>query len=198
MSNPEQNPSKEFPPAVKKEFEELWHQVCLLHAHWSLYLGLFQPGQIEVARKTAEGTFALIERALRESMIMNFGRLADPAHSGKNENLSLKNLLLALEKHWRSLKEKNSAETLLDGVITSGKLLEEWRNKQIAHSDFETTLGLKPIPLADYQTITRTLKAIGDFMNKIEEAFTSQTTDYTVGSYGKDLITILRREHEES
>jgi hypothetical protein len=196
MSVPDSFPVKGFPPGAEEQFQNLWHQVCRLHADWCLYSGLFGgPNQLEVVKKTVPEAFALIERALRDSMTMTYGRLTDAPGSDPRTNLSLERLLLTLKDHWPDHQEGNWAEKQLRKVRDLGQPLARRRNKQVGHNDLAAALQADAIPLADRTTITKAFEAIADLMNKIEGIFCGQITPYLnpiFEGYGKGLIAWLQ------
>jgi hypothetical protein len=187
-----------FPGELGKDFESLWQEVVLLHANWRLYMDLFAaPDDLRVINDTTPGAFGLIEVALRQAMVMAFGRLLDPSNSGKDrDNLSLHRLVEGLEQFSPELHA--DLEGRLQEIHNiADPAMKAIRDKTVAHMDRATAHGTRPepIPAVSRPLVEKSLEMTRVLMNYIQLHFTHGVSDYTnpiqVGT-GKDLLENLR------
>jgi len=123
-----------FPEEIREIFMWLCQDLASLSTMWNLYLGLFGKKEDSgILFDTARGSFAIIEEALRISMVMGICRLNDPALQKKNKNLSIQRLA-------NNFQNNPEIQRLCIELNEACKPFEVHRNKLLAHRDLETAL----------------------------------------------------------
>jgi AbiU2 len=87
-----------MPTSAKDIFEKLYDDAVSLAFSWSQYQELFaDPQDLMVLNDVSPTGFQLIEMALRESMVMRFCRMTDPARVFGKETASFERLLTEIK-----------------------------------------------------------------------------------------------------
>jgi hypothetical protein len=187
-----------FPQPIKVIFQELWHEVCLLHANWKTYLELFgNPEVYPVLNDTVPSFFKLIGNSLRTDMVMGVGRLTDALALGKKDNLCFERLIHVLRDNCADKEFLDRVAAEKDAILAHCKPIKELRHRRIGHRDLSTALKYHPDPLPniDRGHMQAALDMIAELMNEVEAYFENRTTAYahpTLLGTGSDLLDYLR------
>lgn len=159
-------------------YYELWQDVNRLHIEWKEYVELYgtKPSRIDMLNETASQFFYIVEKSLWNTILIHITRLTDPPQSMNRKNLSLQQFpeLLCDDK----LKSELSIN--IKEAIEKSKFCRDWRNRRIAHNDYELALynTAKPLEMASRKLVNEAIKAIDDVMDCISMYYEKSTTAF--------------------
>jgi HEPN superfamily AbiU2-like protein len=183
-------PTKPWPNSARELFDWLQVELVQLCRSWATYQGIFPADDDDVPELLAfvdVDAFNAIERSLRASIIMGFGRMLDPADSGfdkkhqiQRRNVSLAALLSALS-NCCTADEMKSFEDQAKAIGNDCAGIEKWRIRHIAHQDMASLWGQHPDPLKHPARveIDKAGAGVADFLNSIALMFGQSPTHYT-------------------
>ena len=179
-------------------YDELRSEIIWLHGRWLTYRELFaeSPRRIELLNESAGTFFYIIENVLLDEVQISLSKLTDPPSSGRNNNLSLEQLQLNLQKHCDAILV-NNCRTILNELHIQCKVFRIRRHKTLAHLDLPTALKQLPQPLpgVSRQMIEDALRSVRDYMNAIEAHYNDSQVGYEhfiLNDGVNALLTMLR------
>lgn len=166
---------KEYCQQMGKElgtaYHLLWNQCALLHMRWDEYVEMFGKSQAEfdTMNAVAPGFFKSIQDMSWESILLHLSRFTDPAKVGPRRTLSLDTLLAMSEA-----QKVPGLGRLISEAKSKSKFARDWRNRSIAHADFEHALDrtAKPLAAASRAHVRGALAAIVGVLEAIDNHFT--------------------------
>ena len=152
----------------------LWNLYVQLHGRWHFYRELYCNSQaaIDVMNRTAPSFFEDIHHILWESVLLDLAKFCDPIRVSYRRTLSLASLeSLVPNGHIGPLK------SCLSDVAVKTAFARDWRNRHIAHWDYEHSLdgSVKPLQTASPFAVEEALGAIVRVLEAIESHFTGST-----------------------
>jgi hypothetical protein len=189
----------DMPESTKDVFNELKNEILWLHARWKIYRQLFAHSarRVDLLNRSARVFFIIVHATLLDEIQISFGKLTDPARTGKHENLSLDQLQERVE----GLDDTDFSARLrkmLDGIHDKCRVFRIRRNKRLAHFDLDTSLQLEgePLPGVSRQMIEDALSLIRKYMNTIGIHYIQTETGYErvtmSGNDGDALVAWLK------
>lgn len=169
-------------------YYELWQDVNRLHIEWIEYVELYgtKPSRIDMLNEVASQFFYIVEKSLWNTIFLHITRLIDPPQSMNRKNLSLQQLkeLITDDKLKSELIHK------INEAVEKSKFCRDWRNRRIAHNDYELALydTAKPLEFASRKLVNEAIKAIDEVMDCISMYYEKSTTAF-------DLIGDLNGAH---
>jgi hypothetical protein len=187
-----------FGPKLGPVYYELHNEVVWLYAKWLEYRKLYAESEkrINLLNETASFFFYAIEAVLREDVLLHISRLTDPPRKSKYKMLSL--LILPTLVNDKMLE--NELEILLKESLIKCKFAREWRNRQIAHSDYSLAINVdgtaKGLPSVSRQQIGEAIDSIKVVLNRVSEAYSHTPTAFELfhTSSGADTLTFYLGE----
>ena len=184
-------------------FHHLWQECALLHGQWGQYVDLYgtDARSFELMNHAARDFFQVAQNALWQSILLHVSRFTDPAVMNKKRNLSLFALL-----DFQATMPTIDLKSLVASVESEALFARDWRNRLIAHRDYDIACGASPLPLAhaSRDQVNRALAAIANAVKVVEVHFTGATTHFTTDLYSegaRSLMVVidlgLRAEQEE-
>jgi hypothetical protein len=166
--------SKQIPADLEDVFEKVREQVVWLHGRWIIYQQLFGTSveRVELLNRSASTFFFLIQETLMDDIQMILSKLADPAKTRSNRNLSLETVCDVV----RTLNELELHANLERGLKQFREKCDNFkprRNKKIAHFDYDTLMNQSSKYLSDIssQMIEDALEELRRFMNMVDGHF---------------------------
>jgi len=185
---------------LKPQLERLHTELVWLHTRWINYRQLLAEGpeQVGLLNCVAPSFFGVIERVMRDDIVIGLSRLTDRKRVAAKDTLTLSRLIhelhpaddrtLAIQLRGR-LKEINAKI----------KDIRTHRNQRVAHLDLVAAIPAVSVVSLGFsrQTISEVLTMIGDFLNCLQVYFGNTPTgfDKTYTQYGDAsvLVSQLRR-----
>lgn len=181
---------------LQKIFAELKNDVVWVHGRWKIFNQLFRHSKETIALLNTSGStfFFVIQNLLIEEACLGISRLTDRALMGADQNLTVGQLIVKLDKKEHKGLH-NSLVEKLDELKNQAKALRDLRNKKIAHRDFRVQMNAEESPLepVSLEVIERSLKDLRDFMNTFELYFTNSQTAYEHFSMKEDGRTLVAK-----
>jgi hypothetical protein len=192
---------QEFPEESGEIYKKLQSEIMWLHARWIIFEQLFTNSEerVEMLNETASSYFFITQHALFNDILLFLSRILDKSKLGKDENLSLEQLITHIDKDKYPDLESKMRE-LLEKIHSLSVSLKTYRNKKLAHYDLDVALGKAEFtPRINFLEIKNILKAIRDFMNEYEGYFLNSDTAYdyclSIQADGKALINKLKKAY---
>ena len=179
-----------------------------VHIQWKMLEQVFGKGQkrMDLLAECASNFFVMVQWAVLLDIQLTISKLGDPAQSGKFGNMTLAKLAEEVEqsdpKPVTELVDnfhKRIAACLQDFSQKSAKVRER-RNKYLAHSDYDTALDRRPVPILTptRREIEASLESLRALMRELELHFGEPSTAYSDSATihdGEDLIMWLKWAH---
>ena len=120
----------------------------------------------------------MIQHTLLKEVLLNICQLTDPPDSIGKPNLTI----LRLPSLIADVALKSAVESEIAGAQDKSEFCRDWRNRHIAHLDFDLALGInaKPFKDATRAKVTEALAAIAATLNKVEEAINHGTLNFVI------------------
>jgi hypothetical protein len=177
-------------------YHELWNECSWLHAKWQEYVILFgtSPERVELLNSAAGFFFRVVQDVLWEDILLHLARMTDSPRSAGKRNLTLRSLTDLIDDD--GLRVEVSA--LNAEAVRATGFARDWRNRHIAHRDFDLALNAETVPLeaASHVAVTAALKALGDVLNHISVRLTDSTIIFDVVTPFTGAEKLLRVVHD--
>jgi hypothetical protein len=181
-TNSEDEIRREKVAAMGEELGELhfllWKDLTWLHLEWQQYRELFgtNESRIDLMNRTAPRFFTSLERVLWQDVLLTLSRLADPAATGGQQNLTFRQLLLHItnpEMRFRFIEALNMYEA-------AARFARDWRHRRFAHRELSHASDAKTHSLipASRASVERALQAARELMNLLEDELQGGETAY--------------------
>lgn len=187
-----------LPEEIYDIFEKLKTDIVWLHGRWIIFEQLYGISQerVELLNEIASTYFRITQDVLLDDILIRIGRITDKPIMRNNENLSLGQIILRLDKNKYS-ELIARLETKLKNIESLSNTIRTYRNKRLAHQDIDIALKrVESLPAVTFSAIKDTLKAIRDFMNQCELYFNHSEMAYeafSMSADGKALINRLKQ-----
>lgn len=172
-------------------FYEVVGQILLLHSKWGDYLALYgKEGRVNLLNESAPEFFGRLQDTLLDDVMLHLARLTDPEKIGRKANLSIKGLVARLSDrdHADSLEP---SITDLDDKVSAAR---DWRNRRIAHTDYDLAVGAPVTPLlpTSRNAIGAAIEALAALINAITVHYMQYNIGFDINQDpATDLIFVL-------
>lgn len=184
---------------IPLEIEEIWNflhkEVTWLHGRWRMYRQLYgtSEARVEALNKVAPTFFGTLQSILLDEVQLSLSRLADPARTGRRENLTLETLIEGVER----LDIPSLPAELRTGLEAYRRACEgilQRRNRRIAHYDLNTHVSASRESLdgPSRAEIERALDALRAFMRAAYQRFENSHMAYELFSMFDDAESLMR------
>lgn len=175
-------------------YSELWQEVGRMFSNWQEYVSLFgtSPERIELLNNAAGHFFRTVQDGLWERTLLHLSRITDPAQQGKKKNLSIYSLIEAIS----DIELRSKVTASVANALEKCAFARDWRNRFIAHADFDLVLdeSAKPLAMASRLQVREALEAIENVLNTVSLSFQDSSTCFSkmaILNSGEDLIYLL-------
>ena len=186
-----------FPIEVQEIWAELYSDVVWLHGRWIIYRQLFgtNKARVDLLNETTGTITGILQDLLLHDVQLSISKIGDPPGNGSHTNLTLTRLQLELRDAGH-VDVADSMDVPLAEFEDTCKNLRHRRNKWIAHSDLQTSIGSRAMPLLgpSRKEIETALAALRKVMNTVELRYTGSRSAYehfNMNEDGEHLILAL-------
>ena len=176
-------------------FAELQSDLAWLHIKWRHYRELYgtKPERIELLNETSPMFFRIVEDALWDDTLIHIARLTDHVGKGKQQRLSIRQLPLLIAED----DARTEIDLLVQGAVEAASFARDWRNRRIAHRNFEHALNPKADPLAPASRIAveQVLHALREVLNFVNGRFRATEMKFDLADHlcdAEELLYVLR------
>jgi len=126
-------------------FYALWNEVVWLHFKWSEYIETFgtKSSRLELLNEAALSFFRMLQDMWWRDILLHMATIIDPPKSAGKSNLTIQRLGLLVDDPGTAKMVKEQ----IDDVVGATDFCRDWRNRRIAHRDFNLAVSENPKPL---------------------------------------------------
>jgi hypothetical protein len=168
---------------IEKIYKPLYQDICYIHTKWGIFRQLYvsDKNTVDILNKSGALFFRITQELLVDDIVLSLSRLTDPSKTFKKDNLSLEQLVDAIDES-KFPKLKDEASKQLENARIKCSFAREIRNKKIAHNDLTHRLQPK---VSLYSKVTTTtiddaLLSIRELINKVATTFEGSTVCYEI------------------
>jgi AbiU2 len=165
-----QEAKAEYVKAMGREIGPVFHalvcEVHHLHVKWGDYTALFdKEKRVALLNQVAPAYFARLQDMYVHDTFLHISRLTDEPKNGKYRHLTINGLVAMIDV--RELRRKLSP--MVKDMNRMAKVLRKWRDRKIAHTEYELALGhaTEPLPPTTRAKTRETIEAIAAVLNAI-------------------------------
>jgi hypothetical protein len=159
-------------------YHHLDQEVDNLAIHWCEFDTLFRDGsQIDLLNKIASTFFYIVQQLLYQDAMLHLSRLTDPAAQGSYENLTIRRLpALVTDGTFKA-----RLEATVSAAVGACQFARAWRDKRLAHGDFDVITGSARVSLPDVHRdkVARAIDAIGEVLRLLAKEYGTYTKSRT-------------------
>jgi len=188
--------SQKMSPDLCDVHNALEQQVVWIIYKWTIYVELFSDKEtVDLLNTASPPTFRTVQDALFADTVMTLARMSDPPKSAGKDNLSFQRLKKIVGKDFPGPISK-SCSALVDAFVDECEPLRDFRNRQLAHSDLQLSLGVSadPLPGISRKTIRTVLDRATEILNQLARDILDSHTrfwDLDPGFTAEGLINAL-------
>jgi hypothetical protein len=153
-----------------------------LHLKWSEYREIYgtNSDRVDLLNRAAPEFFRVVQDTLWEGTILHIARLTDRPTSRGRANLTIQRF-----PHLVDLEIKSAVETKVDEAIAASDFCRDWRNRRIAHSDFDLAVDrARPLHAASRKALGEAMASIVAVMNTVSTHYLDSET-YFLGAQSR-------------
>jgi AbiU2 len=159
---------------------------CDLRQTWSQYENLFGlgPERVALLNKAGAAFFYQVDRHFLEACMLSACRLSDPVETAGKKNLTVQLFATFMDTD----KRKAKMAQMISSALASTNFARDWRNRRIAHNDFDLKNGTgKPLENANRQLMNTAI-------NELHKVFAYVTTEFMNTHLADIVIAPLNNE----
>ena len=180
-----------------REFGTFYHSLVNelygLQTNWNEYRELFGENEerVKLLNKTAPLSFYVIQNVLWENLMLGISKITDPPKSAGEKNLTIQSIPYFVSDN----ALKTHLSNLISEIKEASKFCRDWRNRYIAHNDFNLKVGNQnalPLETASRTKFKVVLKKIHEFINLIESHYFDQEIYFEFLRNDRGALFLLR------
>lgn len=182
---------------IGSAFYALFCEVCHLHQKWGQFVELFGVSEerIRFLNRAAPAFFGTLQRVLWNDVLLHIARINDKSRSGRarRRNLTLSSFAeIILEQNFKAELISHAQKSNCAAAFCA-----DWRNRLLAHTDFEIAMGKSATPIEDASrlNVREALFEIVDFMNVVNVHYGENILHFCEdwgGDDAQELLHILK------
>lgn len=172
-------------------YNALWQQLAWLHSKWAEYVDLFGTKESRVAlmNEAAPRFFRIVQDSIWDDVLIHIARLTDPPKSAGRANLTIQRLPALVDA---AVKAEVNGKIAV--ALTRSAFARDWRNRRIAHGDYELALDLSaaiPLAPASRQMVCEALESVCDVINAVGLHYLDSTSFFNSRSSHQGAVSLL-------
>lgn len=172
----------------------LHNEIIWLTFRWTEFKELYgtKETRIELMNETAPLLFYMIQKVFWENLLVGVCRITDPPKTSGKKNMTIRSLPNFLTDRDFKIQIESEINTLL----VESEFCRDWRNRWIAHADFDLTTEqhhAKPLAPATRKQLKEVIERIHSIYNKIELRYLKTTTVFGYLKSGRGAIALLHK-----
>lgn len=172
----------------------LYNEITWLTFKWIEFKELFgtKESRIELMNKSAPFFFFVVQKTLWDNLLLGIARITDPPETRGKKNTTLK----ALGQYIPDDNFKSEFEKDLNDILTESEFCRDWRNRWIAHMDYELAVNrqnAKPLEPATRLKLRMTMEKIHSLYSKVSSKYLGTVTKFEFLSSNRGSLSLLHR-----
>ncbi len=172
----------------------IYNEITWLTFKWIEFRELFgeKQSRFELMNSTAPFFFFTVQKVLWENLLLGVARITDPAVTMSKKNTTLN----AISQYLEDQTFKTDFENSLTNILNDSKFCRDWRNRWIAHMDYELAVNpenAKPLEEATRRKLRTSLEDIQSLYNEISFKYFGSTVGWEMLSSNRGAIALLYR-----
>ena len=156
----------------------VWNDLAGLHVKWGQFSALFgeTPERVDILNSAAPLFFRIVQDVLWDDTLLHIARLTDAPKIGSRTNLSIRCYPELITEPGNRAR----IEALVDTAIQASVFARDWRNRRIAHNDFQLMVNqqTQPLAVASRLSVKGALAAIAEVFNEVERSYFNSETAF--------------------
>jgi hypothetical protein len=147
-------------------FYALVCEVHYLHVKWGDYTALFdKEKRVQLLNQVAPAYFARLQDIYVHDTFLHISRLTDQPKNGKHRHLTINGLVALIDVP----ELRRTLRPMVKHMNRMAKALRNWRDRKIAHTEYELALGqaTEPLPPTTRARTRETIEAIAAVLNAV-------------------------------
>lgn len=180
-------------------FYSLYNEITWLTFKWLEFSELYgtKGSRVELMNKSAPFFFFVVQKVLWDNLLLGIARITDPIESRGKKSTTRKNVTLkALGQYIQDDSLKIEIENDLNEIIAKSEFCRDWRNRLIAHIDYELNvdrLNAEPLKPATRRDLRQTIEKIHELYNKVSHKYLGSTTAWNMLTSNRGAVSLLYR-----
>lgn len=191
-------------PSQEEIFNHIAKELVNIGLHVKYLYGIFIDSPEEHKREVLDTAspmfFYLTFHLFYNHVLMSLSKLMDPPKQGRNENLSIKNLIEKLQPLPSSIS--SDVDAMMSQIEQALGNAKQHRNKRIAHNDLVANLQPGQLPRVTEKDLHLALEGFENLMNILSKYYFNYERDYdsnvSCNNTPSILIEIIRRGLEKA
>lgn len=172
-------------------YNALWQQLAWLHGKWGEYVDLFgtRESRVTLMNEAAPRFFRIVQDSLFDDVLIHVARLTDPPKSSGRDNLTIQRLPPLV-----GIAVRPDVEAKTAAALTTCAFARDWRNRRIAHGDYELALDLpraKPLTPTSRQMVREALESLCGVINAVGLHYLDSTNLFDAGPTHNGALSLL-------
>ena len=162
--------------ALGSVYHALWQETAWVHRKWHEYVQLFgvSKSRVELLDRAAPTLFLLVQNAMWDDILIHITRLTDAPRVNRRVTLTIQRLAPLIGDPGAAATVENLTRLALDTT----DFCRDWRNRKIAHHDWnlETNATATPLQTASRDGVQLGLEAIVNVLNAVSMHYMEGST----------------------
>lgn len=178
-------------------FRHIENDLYSLQSHWRIYTAWFGTNleRVNLLNQASGQATHLIEKALFETAMLSVCRLVDPPTSnrGNSSNITVTRIPIVLAANPKVFE----LESLVESAKSTSQFARSWRNKRLAHSDFDVRMGTLNVEPASRRAMAGAIEAISKNVRWVGlELMDTTIITNPISEFSNDEISFLVRLYD--
>jgi len=182
--------------ALGPEFGPLFRHIEIdlysLRSLWRIYVSFFGTSKerVELLNQSSGLTAFVLEKTLFESALMALCRMTDPpsGQGGKYTNTTIRHFPRFLKDH----AAIGSLDNLIKDACEAGRFARSWRDKKIAHSDYDVRLKQATLDGASRRKVSDAIDAVAAVVRWVgHECLDTEIITHPVHNHSNDEVQVV-------
>ena len=177
-------------------FHKFYNECASLNWEWHEYVALFgtDSGRVDILNEAAGAFFRMVQDILWEAVLLHITRLTDRCGSQGRSNLTMQRLPELVDDEIRK-----KTEELLAACLAKSKFARGWRNKHIAHRDYDRAMAqenAEALPFASRDMVRAAIDSIATLLNFVQAHYGGSEVGYklTKSPRNAEVLLLVLRE----
>ncbi|MBL7847521.1 MAG: hypothetical protein JNL40_08645 [Cyclobacteriaceae bacterium] len=172
----------------------LYNEIVWITYKWTEFKELYgsKESRIDLMNEAASLFFYIVQRVLWDNLLLGVARITDPPTTNGKKNITLKSICPLVADNEFRIK----IEASLKEILKESEFCRDWRNRWIAHMDYELVSNpqsAEPLKPATRDKLESILRRIHALYNSISAKYLDSTVAFEYTNSIAGSVSLLRR-----